>query len=688
MRPTGAAYEKHRENMAARQRDARAKAAEIGPLPEVVEPDRRQRCRESLREFAETYRPEAFSLGWSEDHLRILERFETTVRDGGLFALAMPRGSGKTTITITAALWALLYGFRNWVCLVGATGPKAAALLKSIKTELRFNPLLLQDFPETCHPIARLEGKAIRANAQTLDGVETNIEWLAESLTFPTVAGSPSSGAVVTVAGITGDIRGQQKTLSDGRVIRPDFVIGDDVQTRESAKSRQQTDDRLAIIHGDILGLGGPGVKMSGVFPITVIQRGDVAERLLDTETSPEFHGERTRLLYGMPTNMSLWNKYSEIRDADFRNGGDGSVATEFYRENRADMEVGCRAAWDDRHNPDEISGIQHALNLYFRDEGAFWAEFQNEPIQTAADDLIGEDEITERVHACKRGVVPDEADMVTAFVDVQKQMLFYCVTAWRKDFTGYVIDYGGFPDQQTTNFRYQQAKQTLSKRWPGESLEVTLTRGLNELINGLCGRSWTTPTGTELSIERVLIDANWGLSRNIVYEFARRSQHKAIIFPSHGKGVGASAEPLNAKHVKKAGRSVGLHWRVDKSRDAPNRYVVYDTNHWKSFCFARLGTEPGTSSSLTLYEATPRTHKTFARHLKSEYPVTVEGRGRTVDEWKTRADLADNHWFDCLVGTCVAASVQGCNLTDKTKTIFGSNSAPKRKRKRRNVSF
>jgi len=33
------------------------------------------------------------------------------------------------------------------------------------------------------------------------------------------------------------------------------------------------------------------------------------------------------------------------------------------------------------------------------------------------------------------------------------------------------------------------------------------------------------------------------------------------------------------------------------------------------------------------------------------------------VDEWKIRAGGPDNHWFDCLVGCAVAASVQGAVL-------------------------
>jgi hypothetical protein len=52
-----------------------------------------------------------------------------------------------------------------------------------------------------------------------------------------------------------------------------------------------------------------------------------------------------------------------------------------------------------------------------------------------------------------------------------------------------------------------------------------------------------------------------------------------------------------------------------------------------------------------------------LAEQLTSEYRVKTEGRGRTVDEWKLRPERGDNHWFDCLVGSAVAASMQGAAL-------------------------
>ena len=48
---------------------------------------------------------------------------------------------------------------------------------------------------------------------------------------------------------------------------------------------------------------------------------------------------------------------------------------------------------------------------------------------------------------------------------------------------------------------------------------------------------------------------------------------------------------------------------------------------------------------------------------MTAEYRVKTEGRGRRVDEWKMRPDAKDNHWWDCIVGSAVAASMCGCVL-------------------------
>jgi hypothetical protein len=132
---------------------------------------------------------------------------------------------------------------------------------------------------------------------------------------------------------------------------------------------------------------------------------------------------------------------------------------------------------------------------------------------------------------------------------------------------------------------------------------------------------------------------------------------------PSHGRFVGASSIPFS-EYKRKVGDRVGHNWRVPNVHGRRQiRHVVYDTNYWKSFVYARLAVAMGDRGCLSLFGDKSDLHRLFAEHLTAEYRVKTQGRGRTVDEWKMRASAADNHWLDCLVGCAVAASMQGVVL-------------------------
>jgi len=91
-------------------------------------------------------------------------------------------------------------------------------------------------------------------------------------------------------------------------------------------------------MNGAILNLAGPGQKISGIMPCTVIRPGDMADQILDRDKHPAWQGERTRLVYVFPANEKLWDKYAQIRADSFRNDGDGHEATEFYGKHRKEM--------------------------------------------------------------------------------------------------------------------------------------------------------------------------------------------------------------------------------------------------------------------------------------------------------------------------------------------------------------
>jgi hypothetical protein len=234
-------------------------------------------------------------------------------------------------------------------------------------------------------------------------------------------------------------------------------VICDDPQTDATARSHIQTQERLDLLNGAVTGLAGPGKRTAIIIPCTVIRPGDMADTILDPETHPEWRGERTRMVTSWPRNEALWTEYRRMREDSMRSGGDGKAATEFYVAHRDEMDEGSVVSWPERFEVGkELSAIQHAMNIRFKiGDESFAAEYQNDPMESeeCVADALTVDDILSRLNRYGRGVVPDEVTRLTAYADVQGELLYWMVCGWGEDFSGYVLDYGTFPDQRRLYF-------------------------------------------------------------------------------------------------------------------------------------------------------------------------------------------------------------------------------------------
>ena len=172
---------------------------DISPLPKVRSARRKSACAKSFRKFCDTYFKDVFNMKWSKDHEMVIAKIETAVLDGGLFAMAMPRGSGKTSLCETAALWSILYGHRQFICLIGASEDAATQMLDSIKAEIESNELLYADFPEVCYPVEKLDGIMQRANGQLFKGKRTHINWTAKEIVMPNIPRSKAAEQSLSV---------------------------------------------------------------------------------------------------------------------------------------------------------------------------------------------------------------------------------------------------------------------------------------------------------------------------------------------------------------------------------------------------------------------------------------------------------------------------------------------------------
>ncbi|WP_145313413.1 terminase gpA endonuclease subunit [Gimesia fumaroli] len=689
------AGERHRATAGKRSRERSEAAAEIGLPPAVVDPARKEACRFDLLLFLTTYFPHSTGLKpFSEDHKQAIESIQTAILSGGRYLNAVYRGFAKTTISENAALWATLYGHRRFVVIVGADETAASENIDSIKTELLTNELLYEDFPEACFPIVELDNKFQRCSTQTVGGELTHIKWNADKVVLPSVYVndeiSDSGGAIIQARGLTGRIRGLAHKRSDGVKQRPDLAIIDDPQTDVSAASPTQVNSRLKLIQKAVLKLAGHNSTLACVMNATVIEEGDLVDQLLDPIKHPEWQGVRVAMVKSWAKRHDdLWkDQYARLRNSyNPELPGDKkraeAEATVFYQANFEAMNDGCEVSWSycyDEEN--EISAIQHAYNALIDDgEDVFETEYQNNPQRAGSDSfqLLSVREIAEKCNEFGRFEVPPDCRKLVMSIDVQQKVLFYTILAVSDQFDIFELDSGCYPDQRKQFFSLKDIKPTIQQKHPGLGLEKQLEEALLTCVWLYHGQTYRNKAGEEFSMGTTLIDGAWGESNAAVKKVCRESEFAKKLYPAYGKGVKASDYPLLSIKPQKGEfrpSDTTVPWRMLPSEERGQRHVIWDTNSVKTFLHRRLLVPYGSPGSMTLWNKKGG-HDLYAEHLRAEYAIEVEARGRKVNEWKINPGRPDNHWLDTTGMAIVAASIEGASL-------LGKPAARKSKRKRR----
>lgn len=659
--------------------EASRSARDIGEIPPIADVRRRNRGRKSLRVFCETYNPEPFYLAWSPDHLRVIAAIEHSVRGGFLQAFAMPRGSGKTTLCRMAILWAASYALTPYPFLIGATADKAEDGLDAIKTWIRYLPLYVADFPEISKAVVSLAGIANKQSGQLCCGQSTGIRWEKDRLVLPRVPKppnlrckgkwAPTSGLVIGCSGLTGEgIRGSLFTLSTGDQVRPSLVLIDDPQTDESAASPSQNNTRYSLLTGAVLGMAGPDKAISGVMPCTVIRPGDMADKILNRKENPLWRGIRTSMLKTMPTALDKWEPYFEVyRQCMGQDEPDISPANAHYTAHRQELDAGAEATWPERKLPTEVSAVQHAINLYCRDRAAFFAEYQNQPLDlspAASHPLrLKPAALEKKLSRVPRATVPKECEHLTAFIDLGGELLHWLVGAWTADFAGGPIDYGLFPEQPTPYTVKENVPRPLASVFPGLVEDAYLLAAMEKLVEWLVGRRFEREDGRSMTVEKILIDIKWGEKNKLLRAWCRRHPHHGRILHAC-QGYGFSAAKKSITDYKPDGARVGEHWRLGPPVNG-DIWLTVDTNWWKTLAASRLLLPLGTPGAWTVFGSDPRQHAMFFDHCCAEWPDEITSRemNRTVTEWKSKGGIVNNDLWDCLIGSAVGASMLGSKI-------------------------
>lgn len=658
-------YAEAKRYMSRYNRDAKVDVQEVGEPAKIKNPRRRNRCRLNLKSFLTTYLKHKFPLKFSPSHELLIDVVERAVLEGTQQLIVYPRGSGKTTVARASVLWALMYGHRKFPFLFAADDTKARQHIDAIKRDLYKNPLFGEDFPELLQPIRHAENTSQRAKYQKYHGEHTGLVWGADAITlpdYPPTQKAGNAGGILGTGTITGSSRG---VLVDDT--RPDFVFIDDPQTRASAKSKTQVQDRVDIVNGDIMGLAGPGKEISAVMTATVIYQDDLAHQFLDPETNPEWGGIRISMLGAWPTNVELWEQWNDIRVDCLQHGqSDLARAHKFYRKNRKAMDAGAEVYWADRVDRGYVSAIESAMSRYYQDKRTFASEYQNEPLDLFEDagGMPSMEELRTRESVYPRRVIPDWGTMLVAMIDVQKNVLYYGVKAMCDGFTGSMISYGTWPDQGRQYYNLADCRKTIFRAKPGAGYEGALHHALHQCMNELENAEYFRLDGTQMTIDKGLVDAQYGNSTDIVYQVCHERGANTPWIPSHGKGITAKQKVLNDRPPKR-GEQRGPNWYIPaldiKSR--PVRHVNYDTNWWKTFAAERWSTAVPEVGSQTMHK--DGFHRIYYEHLHAEYAMRVKTEARTALEWLEKPTGKDNHFFDIDVGCYVAASIAGLKMKE-----------------------
>lgn len=637
-----------------------AASQEIGPLPDIANPQRRERCEADNLLFAETYFRPTFYLPWAPYQRAMMDRFQAAILNGGKECHAVRRGGLKSTCARVSTIWAVCNGHRRFPVLVGATDDKANEHRQNFFDLLASSALLLDDYPELLPLLLKYRQPKRQFR---LDGRPLTLSHKDERgrIVFPDIHGSKSCQAHVAPYSINAtDVSGLSYVDRFGVTIRPDAIFYDDVQTPQTAKSPLQTEeleDRITKTFGGLVGLGQ---QMAQVMVCTVREHDDLTLRFVNREKHADWFGKIYPSILRMPDRMDLWDAYAVKLGQGATPKEGKELAQEFYKQHQVEMDAGAEVAWDQDKLPDETSALQSLMTIRALDPEFFRKEIQQEgtaPVNTSGLKLDAQTLMT-RLSQIPRGVVPeDQSAYQVAFIDSSDQVLWGMVCSFAPDFSGCIVDYRTWPNQGRPIFYKSDLVATIGQQQPGKSWEEAFVHAHNEFESELFADF------PELQL--MLKDWSDGGQMPLIRSQIAASPNKSRIRPSKGFAVNPGRKPIHMWGDPARDKS-GTGW-VERRSDNPI-HVQFDANIIKSMAARRLLTTVGAPSAIMLPGMDERSNRLLAEHFTSESP-----KEKTVDNAKgvqwVLSIGRDNDWWDCFCGCITAASVLGCKLNGDTGT-------------------
>lgn len=500
--------EKRRAYDAERRRETSRDMNEIGLVPPCCDWARRVELLDKPAEWLQTMLPEYFTTEFTPAQLQLIELEWDAIINGAWQGVQGYRGIGKTTIGYGLILKAVLDGVVKHVIVVTAEGgnsvEQAAAWFRNAIEDDWEAPLedlkpLSRFYPEVALPLQKREGRAQRP--VTLHGKPCKIVIKEDRIEFPCiyhwngehgsecddVKPSPSCGSLIRFTSIGGgSIRGANHTIQGVGSFRVRAVMLDDVQTDASAASKAEVTKIVNTINKSLKSLSGRQANRKKE-PLTIInaitqnQPDDVACKVAD---NPDFATVTIPFCTELPDNFEAWGAYKEFRTKTLRGvkspaerAAARAALKRYFLDNEKELSRGVKVDDDGLCEDWQANAIHYAIDFWSSSELAFWCELQNDAYRAVAEtgeglapiDVMRKRRVNVDGIELKRCWVPDEADVLTAFIDAGEHYLNYQVTAFSKDFSfAHVVDFGVWPEQSeptTSKHKYSVDLQDVYKQ-------------------------------------------------------------------------------------------------------------------------------------------------------------------------------------------------------------------------------
>ncbi len=640
-----------RDHDVARKRQMRSESARIEiPLCQNVE--RRERALKDPELFLRTYFADRYYRKFSRLHQTMIETIYDRAVHGGRQAIAAPRGVGKTELVKGMLVFLILAEIVRFPLVIAATSELAGRIYKDFRSKIANNDLLLADFPEVCFPIRALEGAPQRAAKQHIDGKLTRVVWTANDyLSLPHTPGSPYGGVKMSYYGLDSAFRGVN---IEGD--RPDFVLIDDPETRESALSLDQIANRETMVDQDVAGLAGLGSNISIVLLTTVQNRYCFSWRVTDPKIKPAWNGKRFALIEKWPTNEELWQTYVAKRNQAQAAGDEFAIeAVEYYKANRIEMDAGAKMLVED-YTPVEkdgeqlvVSALQAAYDkIADTSMAAFRTEYQNDPEEeeTIEGNGLTAGRVQSRIANEQQNQTPQDTECITFGLDIGKHASHWVKVAWRNPGIGTVMDYGVM---ETYGLAFNADQMAIEQALLG-SLETWMKEA------------------AECQPLIVLIDS--GAFSDAIYVACQKMGRP--FFPSKGWDVARFRMPAT-----KTGDKIPLfHAYASKQSNGSWLYNV-NTEHWKTWVHQRFlvdsydETGERVAGSIALFNTLgdKKRHLSFAHHIVAEELQAIPLPGGAVKS-KLVLKSKNNHWLDAIALAAAGAGCVGIKVIEGRETI------------------